>query len=181
MLQYNTTVYTLVAFSTQHQQTLQLYRLALSSTSGTVPLRRKLTNERKRLVSPTISQVSIKHERVHVYTQVMHCLHTRESKLTSVNLKNTWVLTNEHANTCKTNTQVLTNEHTSTHKSLSEAIACLGDVCDFLESKGYTREASSSHALLDSLASLHCSSQTRQTSITEYFLWLKVLCKNCIS
>ena len=168
MLRYDTTAYTLIVFSTQHQRTLQLYQLALSSASDTVPLRRKLTNECKQLMSPTISQVSIKQERVRAHAS--DALPTRKSNSQALISR---ILVSTHKRTRKhlqTNTQGLTNEHASTHKSLSEAIACLRDVCDFLESKGYTREASSSHALLDSLASLHCSSQTRQTSITEYFL-----------
>ena len=54
-------------------------------------------------------------------------------------------------------------------KSLSEAITCLGDICEFLESSGYTKEANSSNSLLDSLAKLFCTSETKQTSITDYF------------
>ena len=50
-----------------------------------------------------------------------------------------------------------TLEDASPHlKSLDEAISCLGDICNFLEDKGYTREANSSHALMDDLARLHC-------------------------
>lgn len=41
-----------------------------------------------------------------------------------------------------------TLEDASPHlKSLDEAISYLGDICNFLEDKGYTREANSSHAL----------------------------------
>ena len=128
--------------------TSAIYWLALSSASDTVPLRCKLTNECKQLVSPAISY---------------------EYQTQALNLR---ILASTRKQTHKysqTNKWVLANEHVSTHKSLCEAIACLGCVCDFLESKGCTRQASSSHALLDSLASRHCSPQTRQTSITDYF------------
>ena len=54
-------------------------------------------------------------------------------------------------------------------KSLNEAISCLGDISDFLENRGYTNEANSSHSLLDDLARLHCASLTKQTSVTDYF------------
>ena len=54
-------------------------------------------------------------------------------------------------------------------KSVDEGISCLGDICDFLEHRGYTKEANSSNALLDSLARLHCASLTKQTWITGYF------------
>ena len=54
-------------------------------------------------------------------------------------------------------------------KSLSEAVTCLGGICDFLASRGYASEARSSNGVLDSLAKLHCVSQTKQTSITHYF------------
>ena len=58
-------------------------------------------------------------------------------------------------------------------KSLDKAIFCLGDICDFLEHRGYTKEANSSNALLDSLARLHCTSLTKETSITNFFLTLQ--------
>lgn len=54
-------------------------------------------------------------------------------------------------------------------KSLSDAISCLGDISDFLENKGYTKEASSSHSLLDDPVRLYCASLTKQTSVTDYF------------
>ena len=54
-------------------------------------------------------------------------------------------------------------------KSLCEAITCLGDICDFLKTRGYTSEANNSSGLLDNLAKLHCTSQTKQTPITHYF------------
>lgn len=54
-------------------------------------------------------------------------------------------------------------------KSLGEAISCLEDVCNFLEKRGYTKEANSSNSLLDDLSRLHCASLTKQTSITDYF------------
>ena len=54
-------------------------------------------------------------------------------------------------------------------KSFDEAISCLGDICNFLENKGYTKEANSSHSLMDDLAKLHCASLTKQTSISNYF------------
>ena len=54
-------------------------------------------------------------------------------------------------------------------RSLGEAISYLEDICDFLENRGYTKEANSSNSLLDDLSKLHCASLTKQTSITEYF------------
>ena len=54
-------------------------------------------------------------------------------------------------------------------KSSDEAISCLGDICDFLEYRGYTKEANNSNALLNDLARLHCVSLTKQTSIIDYF------------
>ena len=40
-------------------------------------------------------------------------------------------------------------EDTSPHlKSFDEAIPCLGDICNFLENKGYTKEANSSYSLM---------------------------------
>ena len=55
------------------------------------------------------------------------------------------------------------------YNQLNEAISYLGDISDFLENRGYTKEANSSHSLLDDLARLHCASLTKQTSVTDYF------------
>ena len=53
--------------------------------------------------------------------------------------------------------------------SVPEAMSCLGEICEFLEYRGYTKEVNSSNTLLDDLARLHCASLTKQTSITDYF------------
>ena len=54
-------------------------------------------------------------------------------------------------------------------KNLDEVISCLGDVCYFLETRGFTKEANSSNSLLDDLARLRCSPLImKQTSITDY-------------
>ena len=54
-------------------------------------------------------------------------------------------------------------------KSIDEAISCLGDILDFLENRGYTKEANHSHSLLDDLVRIHYASLTKQASITDYF------------
>ena len=54
-------------------------------------------------------------------------------------------------------------------KNLDEVISCLGDVCDFLETRGFSKEANSSNSLLDDLARL-CYSPLimKQTSVTGF-------------
>ena len=47
--------------------------------------------------------------------------------------------------------------------------SCLEDLCDCLENRGFTKEANSSHSLLDDLARLQRASLTKQTSVTDYF------------
>ncbi len=54
-------------------------------------------------------------------------------------------------------------------QSFDVAISYLGDICDLLEHRGYTKEANSSNTLLDDLARLHSASLTKQKSITDYF------------
>lgn len=54
-------------------------------------------------------------------------------------------------------------------KSLDEAISYLGDIYNFLENRGYTKEANSSNTLSDALARFHCASVIKQTSITNHF------------
>ena len=51
-------------------------------------------------------------------------------------------------------------------KCLDEVISCLDDIRDFLENRGYTKEANSSNALLDDLARLRCASMF--TSKTDF-------------
>ena len=53
-------------------------------------------------------------------------------------------------------------------KSLSEALTCVGDICDFLESRTYAKVANNSNALRDKLVKLYCTSQTKQTANTDY-------------
>ena len=50
-------------------------------------------------------------------------------------------------------------------EGLSEAISWLGDISDFLENRGYTKETNSSHSLLDDLARLHCASLTNRPQL----------------
>ena len=54
--------------------------------------------------------------------------------------------------------------------SLSEAITCLGGICNFLKNRGYiyTTKANNLNALLDCLAKPYCTPQTMQTCNSEY-------------
>ena len=45
------------------------------------------------------------------------------------------------------------------HNSLSEAVTCLGDICDFLKSRGYTKDENDFNALLNCLAKNHISNK----------------------